>query len=54
MALDINAGRQLEIDIIFGVVVRKAKAHNITVPTLEVVYALLMGINSRLGGEKQS
>lgn len=52
MALDINAGRQLEIDIIFGVVVKKAKEHNVEVPTLEVVYALLMGINSRLGGHQ--
>lgn len=38
----------MEIDVIFGVVVKKAKKHGVDVPTLEVLSALLYGINSRL------
>lgn len=48
MAIDIQEGRMLEVDVIFGVVVEKAKKSGVPVPTLEVVSTLLMGINSRL------
>ena len=52
MQVDIQEGRKLEVDVIYGVVVNRAEKHGLSVPTLEVVCALLMGIDNRLtGGE---
>lgn len=53
MQVDIREGRMLETDAIFGVVIRKAREKGVAVPTLQVVNALLMGINARIAAAKE-
>jgi 2-dehydropantoate 2-reductase len=47
MQVDVKAGRLLEVEIIFGNPLRIAREHGLDVPTLELIYALLTGINGR-------
>jgi ketopantoate reductase len=48
MRIDIDQNRPLEIDAIFGAVAIRAKENGVEVPTLDVIYTLLKGINSRI------
>lgn len=48
MQADYKANRKMEVEIILGTPVRKAKELNVPVPVLDTIYALLSGINSRL------
>lgn len=45
---DVRRGTQIEIEAIVGNTIRAAEAHNVPVPTIRVVYALLNGVNYRL------
>ena len=38
----------LEVDVIFGSPLKMARQKGVDVPTLEIVYAILTGINTRL------
>ena len=48
MRTDCENGKPMEVDIILGTPVRKAKELGIAVPTLETIYIILMGVNRRL------
>lgn len=48
MQTDCNNGRPLEIDVILGVPVKKARELGIETPTLEMVYALVRAVDTRL------
>lgn len=45
---DVRRGVEIEIEGIVGNTIRAAKEHNVPVPTLEVIYMLLKGVNYRL------
>lgn len=49
MYVDAKEGRKLEIDVILGTPVRKARELGIDAPTLFTLYALLQAVDSRLG-----
>lgn len=48
MQKDFKEGRPLELDVILGVPVKKARELGVSVPTLETIYILLLGVNKRL------
>lgn len=48
MQMDCKNGRPLEIDVILGVPVKKAKELGMETPTLEMVYALVKAVDTRL------
>lgn len=48
MQVDVREGRLLEVDVIFGSPLAKAREKGVDCPTLEVVFALLTGINTRM------
>ena len=48
MRTDCENGKSMEVDIILGTPVRKAKELGIAVLTLETIYIILMGVNRRL------
>jgi len=48
MLLDVKNGRPMEIEVIVGEIVRKAKELNVNIPRIETVYALLMIIQWQL------
>lgn len=48
MQADFKAGRKMEVEIILGHPVRKAKELQVPIPVLDTVYTLLTAINSRL------
>jgi len=48
MQTDCKAGRQMEVDIILGTPVKKAKELGIDAPVLQTLYALLLAINQRM------
>lgn len=48
MQADYKAGRKMEVEIILGHPVRKAKELQVPVPVLDTLYTLLTAINSRL------
>lgn len=48
MRADYEKGRPLEIEVILGYPVRKAKELGISVPVLDTIYTLLLAINKRL------
>ena len=52
MYYDVKAGRAMEVEVILGTVVKKAKEHGVPVPTLETLYALVLAVDQRI--EKQS
>jgi 2-dehydropantoate 2-reductase len=45
MLYDLRAGLPLEIDVIVGTLMRKAREFEMEVPTLSAVYALVMAVN---------
>ncbi len=48
MRTDCENGKPMEVDIILGTPVRKARELEIAVPTLETIYIILTGVNERL------
>ncbi|QKX63803.1 uncharacterized protein TRUGW13939_10974 [Talaromyces rugulosus] len=48
MQTDCKAGRPLEVEVILGYPYRKAKELGLNTPTLNTVYAIVMGIDRRL------
>lgn len=48
MQADFKAGRKMEVEIILGHPVRKAKELQVPIPILDTVYTLLMAINGHL------
>lgn len=48
MQTDCKNGRPLEIHVILGVPVKKARELGIETPTLEMVYALVRAVDTRL------
>lgn len=48
MLTDCKAGRPLEVEVILGYPYRKAKELGLNTPTLNTVYAIVMGIDRRL------
>jgi ketopantoate reductase len=49
MYVDAKEGRHLEIDVILGFPMKKAKEFGMDVPTLATLYALLKAVDGRLG-----
>lgn len=49
MYVDSKEGRKLEIDVILGTPMKKAREFGMDVPTLATTYALLQAVDSRLG-----
>lgn len=47
MQMDCKMGRPMEVDVILGTPVRKGRELGVPIPTLEVLYTLLLAINSR-------
>jgi ketopantoate reductase len=45
MQKDVKAKNPLEIDVILGVPVRKARELGVPIPTLEVIYTLVAAVN---------
>ncbi len=45
MQKDVKAKNPLEIDVILGVPVRKARELGVPIPVLEVIYALVAGVD---------
>lgn len=48
MQTDALAGRPLEVDVILGYPWKKSKELGLSTPTLDVIYAVVMGIDRRL------
>ena len=48
MLQDVEAGRALEVEAILGQVQSFARARNIPTPTIDVVYALVSGLDHAL------
>jgi ketopantoate reductase len=48
MRTDTIAGRPLEVDVILGYPYKKSKELGISTPTLDVIYAIIMGMDYRL------
>lgn len=48
MATDAREGRALELDVILGVAMRKARELSIDVPTLATLYALTEAVHGRI------
>ena len=49
MYVDAKEGRKLEIDVILGFPMKKAKEFGMDAPTLATLYALLKAVDGRLG-----
>lgn len=54
MHADRVAGRQMEVEIILGTPVRKAKDFGMAVPVITTIYTLLTGLNTYLEQESSS
>ncbi|KEF62460.1 2-dehydropantoate 2-reductase [Exophiala aquamarina CBS 119918] len=48
MQVDCKAGRQMEVDIILGTPYKKGKQLGVPTPTLDVLYTLLLAVNTRM------
>jgi len=48
MQTDCKNGRPLELDVILGTPVRKGRELGVSIPTVETIYVLLLGVNRRL------
>ena len=48
MQTDCKMGRPMEVDVILGTPVRKGRELGVSIPTLEVLYTLLLAVNSRM------
>jgi len=49
MYVDAKEGRHIEIDVILGYPMKRAKDFGMDVPTLATLYALLKAVDGRLG-----
>lgn len=47
MYYDVEAGRPMEVEAIFGTAVRKGRELGLSIPTLEMIYGLLLAIDGR-------
>jgi len=52
MQTDAKEGRPLEVDVILGYPMKKARELGVEVPVLSMVYALTMAVNGRLVSSK--
>lgn len=50
MQTDMKNGTPLELDVILGVPVRKGRELGVSIPTLETIYVLLVGVDRRIRG----
>lgn len=48
MRTDTIAGRPLEVDVILGYPYKKSKELKLSTPTLDTIYAVIMGVDYRL------
>lgn len=48
MRTDTVAGRPLEVDVILGYPYKKSKELKMSTPTLDAIYAVVMGVDYRL------
>jgi len=48
MQTDCKNGRPLELDVILGTPVRRGRELGVSIPTMETIYILLLGVNRRL------
>ncbi|KAF8960910.1 ketopantoate reductase PanE/ApbA C terminal-domain-containing protein [Flammula alnicola] len=48
MLLDAQKGQPIEVEVILGEVVRMAKAHNVDIPRIETLYALLLVVQNQI------
>lgn len=48
MQVDCKAGRPMEVDVILGTPFKKGKQLDVPTPTLDVLYTLLLAVNSRM------
>jgi 2-dehydropantoate 2-reductase len=48
MQADFKAGRKMEVEVILGHPVRKAKELQVPIPVLDTLYTILIAINNRL------
>lgn len=48
MQADFKAGRKMEVEVILGHPVRKAKELQVPIPVLETLYTILIAVNNRL------
>lgn len=53
MQTDCKNGKPLELDVILGTPVRKGREMGVSIPTVETIYALLLGVNRRLEMARQ-
>lgn len=53
MQTDCKNGKPLELDVILGTPVRKGREMGVSIPTVETVYTLLLGVNRRLETARQ-
>lgn len=54
MQTDCKNGRAMEIDVILGTPVRKGRQLGVSIPILETIYTLLLGVDCRLEVERAS
>ncbi|KAH8887604.1 2-dehydropantoate 2-reductase [Thozetella sp. PMI_491] len=54
MRTDFENGRPMEVDIILGYPVKKARELGVSAPTIETIYIILTAINKRLVKEKEA
>lgn len=54
MQTDCKNGRAMELDVILGTPVRKARQLGVSTPILETIYTLLLGVDRRLELERSS
>ncbi|KAF5325539.1 hypothetical protein D9619_009858 [Psilocybe cf. subviscida] len=54
MLLDARQRRPIEVEVIVGEVVRMARAHNVPVPRIETLYALLLVVQNQILREMES
>lgn len=54
MRTDYESGKPMEVDVILGYPVRKARELGIAVPTLETIFILLTAINKRVIASRES
>jgi 2-dehydropantoate 2-reductase len=52
MQTDALAGRPLEVDVILGYPYKKGKELGLSTPTLDAIYAVVMGVDRRLRNQK--
>lgn len=54
MQTDCRNGRAMELDVILGTPMRKARQLGVSTPILETIYTLLLGVDLRLELERSS